>query len=71
MQFEKGNLVVKTKGYNYDGIIVGKYFTFDNDLRYVVELAYTPLQHIFSPEQLRFANIQEAKDINKQLNNRR
>ncbi len=71
MEFEIGTLVIKIKGYNYNGIIVGKYFTFDNDLRYVVELAYTPLQHIFSPNQLRLANIEEVKAINKQLNNRR
>ena len=69
-EFEVGDYVIKGTGYSYSGIVVGKYYTLTNKLRYVVELGYTPLQHIFSPLQLRAASIEDVKVIKTLIINR-
>ena len=46
---------IKSKGYSYSGIIIARFYTTKNKLRYVVEadhVEYEEILHIFSEEQL-------------------
>lgn len=57
--FEVGDKVQKKAGYKWPGVVISKFWTLDDKLRYVVECTVPEVQgalHIYSPEQLRKIN---------------
>jgi len=50
--FNLGDKVRKTKGYAFDGIVVGIIYNTKGELRIVAELEDNGMLHIFSPQQL-------------------
>lgn len=47
-----GDKVVKTRGYEFPGVVVAKFNTTAGELRFVVEMEKYKLLHIFNPDQL-------------------
>ncbi|MGN6769770.1 MAG: hypothetical protein ACTHJQ_07995 [Rhizobiaceae bacterium] len=63
--FKIGDPVIKHTGYPFPGEVRAVFMTVAGKLRYVVEATgpdYAGMLHIFSPEQLHFADIREAFD---------
>lgn len=47
-----GDKVVKTRGYEFPGVVVAKFNTTAGELRFVVEMEKYKLLHIFNLDQL-------------------
>ena len=62
--FEVGDKVKKKKGYSFSGIVVSRYTTLKEELRFVVEctvVGAAGMQHIYSANDLEFMGEDDAK----------
>lgn len=69
-EIKVGDAVSKRKGYVYEGIVVAKFHTSENKLRFVVEEADSGMLHIFNADQLELAGGEYGKTIEWRVNNR-
>lgn len=60
-----GDVVIKTKGYHFEGVVVAVFQKLNGDTRYVVECTVPGaggLLHIFNKDQFRSKKIVEAME---------
>ena len=65
-----GDIVTKSKGYDYDGIVVSKFETTKEAIRFVAEHADSGMLHIFNEGQLDYAEKTYAETVLWRINNR-
>lgn len=55
-EIEQGEIVTKTEGYEFRGVVIAKFYTLSGKLRYVVESTVpgaSGIVHIFAPTQIK------------------
>jgi hypothetical protein len=70
MSLNEQDIVVKLQGYTFEGIIVAKFETTKQKVRFVVEHAETGMLHIFNGKQLSKVNERRESEIRWKISNR-
>lgn len=55
-EIEEGEIVIKTEGHDFRGVVIAKFHTLSGKLRYVVECTVpgaAGIVHIFAPRQIK------------------